>query len=186
MENTRNPDEDPLRDHTYDGIQEFDKRLPNWWLFTLYGAIAFSFCYWFYNQWIGVRDTSIEELQTELARIATEKAANSVETLTNEQLWRMTGDPAMLTAGSATYVSTCASCHGPDLEGKIGPSLADSVWIHGGEPKNVVATVANGVLAKGMPAWGPVLGNKRVLEVVSFVMSHHHPPASEAEAGTGD
>lgn len=180
METKKNPDEeeDKLRDHVYDGIQEFDKRLPNWWLITLYGAILFAFCYWFYNHWIGVRDNSIRNLETELARIKAEKAANSVDTLTNEQLWEMASDKNMVSAGNVTYVSTCASCHGPALEGKIGPSLVDNTWIHGGEPKNVVHTVVNGVLAKGMPAWGPVLGNKRVLEVVSFVMSHHKPPAT--------
>ena len=47
-----NPQEDPLRPHSFDGIHEYDKRLPNWWLWTLYGAIIYSAIYWgLYHRW---------------------------------------------------------------------------------------------------------------------------------------
>ena len=33
------------RGHTFDGIAEFDNRLPNWWLWSFYLAVIFSIGY---------------------------------------------------------------------------------------------------------------------------------------------
>src|SRR5829696_248017 len=50
--NPKQNQEDPVRPHSFDGIQEYDKRMPNWWLWTLYSAIAFALAYWaFYHAW---------------------------------------------------------------------------------------------------------------------------------------
>ena len=71
-QNTR-PPEDSVREHTYDGIQEFNKRLPNWWLFTLYGSIVFSFFYWFYYHRSGVGEFDKEILAQKLVAIEVAK-----------------------------------------------------------------------------------------------------------------
>ena len=55
----------------------------------------------------------------------------------------------------------------------IGPDLTDTAWIHGGRPTEIYATVTNGVLIKGMPTWGPVLGAKKISETVAYILSKH-------------
>ena len=169
------PGEDPIRQHVFDGIAEYDRRLPNWWLMTLYGGIIFSIVYWMATQHFN-RSTDETRLAAEMQRIEAEKIASSATALDSATLWTMSRNPVFVNAGRATYQSTCASCHGATLGGGIGPSLADAVWVHGGSPDAVLKTVNEGVLAKGMPAWGPVLGGKKVSEVVAFILSNHAAP----------
>ncbi len=172
------PPEDAVRPHVYDGIQEYDKRLPNWWLYTLYIMIVFWVGYWAYYEWFRAGPSSTERVEQELARIETEKLASN-KTLDDATLWQMSRNPAFVEAGRATFNANCAACHLQSLRGKgenpaaIGPDLTDKVWIHGGRPTEVYATVTNGVQTKGMPTWGPVLGARKIGEVAAYVLSHH-------------
>jgi cytochrome c oxidase cbb3-type subunit 3 len=168
-------DEDSLRPHSYDGIQEFDKRLPNWWLLTLYGSILFAVVYWFVHFESRVVASDGERIKREMDRIEAVRLSALVKILNDDNLWKMSQNTELVAAGAATFKSTCVQCHGDDLKGKIGPNLIDTDWIHGGRPTEVFNTVKNGVPAKGMVSWGPLLGDKRIAEVVAFVMSHHKP-----------
>lgn len=167
--------EENIRDHTYDGIQEFDKSLPNWWLFTLYATIVFSIAYWVYYQKADIGKTQEEELAAALAvvneNVAKAKAEAGV--FDNDTFWVMAKNPEVVTAGEAIYMGTCASCHGMSLEGGIGLALDDDDWKHGGEPLDLKRVVDEGVAAAGMPPWGPVLGEEKVNQVVAYVLSKH-------------
>lgn len=169
------PGEDPIREHVFDGIAEYDRRLPNWWLITLYASIVFAIIYWMATEHFG-RSTDESRLAAELQRIEAEKIASSASALDADTLWKMSRNPVFVTAGRATYQSTCASCHGSSLAGGIGPSLVDGDWTHGGTPDDVLKSVKDGVPAKGMPAWGAVLGGRKVSEVVAFILSNHAAP----------
>ena len=166
------PIQDPLRPHVYDGIQEYDKRLPHWWLITLYGTIVFSLLYWAYVHAYGFGTPpheAVEEALAENKRSAQRKAG----VIDDDALWRLSQDSGISTSGKATFDTTCASCHKPDLTGLIGPNLADREWIHGGTPMEVLQVITKGVLDKGMPAWGSVLGQQKITEVTAFIFSKH-------------
>ena len=169
---TPNPEDGPIREHSFDGIQEYDKRLPNWWLWTLYGAIIYSFGYWIVGHIGGVVADPGGKLDRELAA-ARAAAAKSASELTDAKLWQMSRDSATVQAGQQTFLTNCAVCHRPDLMGQIGPNLTDTAWIHGGNPMSAVKTVNTGVLEKGMPSWASILGTQKITEVVAFIYSHH-------------
>jgi cytochrome c oxidase cbb3-type subunit III len=171
------PPEDPIRPHVFDGIQEYDKRLPNWWLYTLYITIVFWVGYWAYYEWFHVGFTGPQVVDAAMAKIETERLASAK--LDDASLWQMSQNAAFVEAGKATYLANCAACHLPSLRGKtesvaaIGPDLTDHVWIHGGKPTDVYGLIEKGVLVKGMPTWGPVLGAKKITEVTAYILSKH-------------
>ncbi|MDI1314201.1 cbb3-type cytochrome c oxidase N-terminal domain-containing protein [Prosthecobacter sp.] len=171
-----------LREHVYDGIQEYDQKLPNWWLFTLYLAIAYFVIHWlcYYQLGLGSSDEMVIDQAIAEMQVARDK---QMESITDEQLWALSRDTAAVEAGKATFMTQgmCVSCHGPDLSGTLGGAklpglpLSDKEWKHGGTPTEIFKIVRKGSpdVTKGMAAWELMLGMKRVSEVVAFVLSHH-------------
>jgi len=178
-----------LRPHTYDGIQEYDQRLPNWWLWTFYIMIIYFVVYWVGYYQFGSFRSDVERLDAEIARIDGVKAKEleaMMSSLDDAVLWEMSKNTQMIAAGKETYLKSCNVCHGDDLSAKRdgvqlpGLPLNDTVWQYGGKPMEVFQVVAKGSpdKTKGMVAWEPALGAKKVAEVVAFVLSHHQHPAT--------
>jgi cytochrome c oxidase cbb3-type subunit 3 len=158
--------------HSYDGIQEYDNRLPNWWLFTLYGSIVFSILYWLFYQTFGIGFTQDESYGHELQVAAEEQLRREMgKEVTDESLLLMTQIPAQVEIGARIFQQKCVQCHGAQGGGDIGPNLTDEFWLHGPAPLQVYGTVLNGVQAKGMQAWKDQLGPVRVRQVVAFLLT---------------
>ena len=162
-----------LRPHTYDGIQEYDQRLPNWWLNTLYGAIIFSFVYWFYyyQSKNGLDDITV--LENEMAAIEQTRLENSFDVTDDTIFLEMSENANVVANGEIIYKQNCMACHGANLEGGVGFALNDAEWVHGDKPTQIYTTVEQGIPAKGMQAWGPLLGQKKIAEVVAYILNHN-------------
>ena len=171
------PHEDPIRPHVFDGIQEYDKRLPNWWLYTLYITIVFWVGYWAYYEWFHVGQSGTQVVASQMAKIESERLAAAK--LDDSSLWKMSQNAAFIESGKVVFDANCAACHLVSLRGKteniaaIGPDLTDTKWLHGGKPTEIYELINKGVLTKGMPTWGPVLGAKKITEVTAYILSKH-------------
>jgi cytochrome c oxidase cbb3-type subunit III len=145
-----------------DGIEEYDNPLPDWWLGLFWLTIIWAVAYTLHYHVIGGRSQE-QALASELAAAEARwpSAAQTEFVLT----------PELAAAGQAVYQTNCGACHGAGMEGGIGPALNDGDWLHGGTPDAVLRSVADGVPAKGMPAWGPILGPDRVRQVTAYILS---------------
>lgn len=179
-------DEGKLLDHEYDGIRELDNALPRWWLGTFYGTILFSAIY-FAHYVLGPGPTLNEEYeraakQRELTLLASAPRGSFPD---EDALLAAFNDEGKVRGGSEIYQSKCASCHGPQGQGTIGPNLTDSYWIHGGKAGDIARVVHKGVAEKGMPPWGSVLSEAEVYSVIAYVHSIRgsEPPNPKAPQG---
>ena len=67
------------------------------------------------------------------------------------------------------YAELCANCHGDKLQGAQAGSLLDDVWVNGGDDASLEKSIRTGFPDKGMPAWGTLLGEKKVLDLYAYV-----------------
>jgi cytochrome c oxidase cbb3-type subunit 3 len=78
---------------------------------------------------------------------------------------------AAVQEGRFLYIRmNCAYCHGFDGTGGMGPDLTDNQWRYGASDVDVFNTIYRG-RAQGMPAWGPVLTENQIWQLVAYVHS---------------
>lgn len=173
--------------HEIDGIQEYDNKLPNWWLYTLYASILFAVVYWYHYQASGFGESPAEAYKAEMDRaLAAQATQIQVGEATPEALVALTKDPNAVALGKQVFASTCAACHRGDGGGMVGPNLTDEYWLHGGSPDKIYKTIASGVPDKGMPAWQPQLGALKTQAVAAYVLGLRGTNAPGGKAPQGE
>lgn len=182
----KNPEFNKPRGHDFDGIDEYDNDLPRWWVNLFKVTVVFSIAYlaWYHLPFFPSK--SLEDEYKEAVGTANEVAAANAA---SENLSEIVKDPAAIAKGQEVFSSTCASCHGPAGQGLIGPNLTDNFWLHGNTLNDVKKAIADGIPAKGMPAWGSVLGNEKVVSVLAYISSiqgkvGENPKAAQGQEGT--
>ena len=161
-----------VMDHEFDGIQEFDNRLPNWWLWLMWGSMVFALLYWVFFHTLGVGKLPRERFDMEMQVAQEAQIARALEAgIDNEFFVMMSQTEDKVAEGREIFVKHCVACHLDQGQGSVGPNLTDGYWIHGCEPMQMLKTINDGVAAKGMPAWMNQLGPTRVHAVLSYILT---------------
>ncbi len=147
-----------------DGIEEYDNPLPDWWLGLFWLCIIWAIGYTVHYHFIADRSQE-SRFEAEMAAAAVRWPVQAA----TDVAFAMT--PEAIAAGEEIYNTFCFTCHGANLEGGIGQSFLDDVWLHGGRPEDVIHTITNGVPEKGMIPWGTTLNAEQINHAAAFVLA---------------
>lgn len=192
--------------HEWDGIKEYNKPLPRWWLWTFYATIVWGVLYTIaYPAWPGIKAatpgllgySTRAEVADEITRFEDANSDINMQ-LASVELTEISQDPDLnqyaQNAGAAVFRTWCAQCHGSGAAGAKGyPNLLDDDWLWGGDIEAIHHTIAHGIRNEEdmdarwsqMPAYGEMFEEQEIAQVVNYVMSLSGEPrdASMVDAG---
>jgi len=89
-----------------------------------------------------------------------------------QQLSGQTADAELAAAGQARFEMICMACHGMDgtgMQALGAPNLTDEIWLYGGNPADIEATILNGRNGN-MPAHSNLLNEDRRRLLAAYVI----------------
>ncbi len=97
-----------------------------------------------------------------------------------------TATPEMPSAvrGKTVFEDNCVSCHGPEGDGSGLPGAADFTdvnFMRGEEPAEFYDSIRDGVKGSAMPAWGDVLSETEIWDVLYYEWSFATSPEEVAQ-----
>lgn len=193
--------------HEWDGIKEYNKPLPRWWLWTFYATIVWGVLYTIaYPAWPGIKEatpgilgfSTRAQVAEEIARFEDANAGINVQ-LASVELTEIAQDADLnqyaQNAGAAVFRTWCAQCHGSGAAGAKGyPNLLDDDWLWGGDIEAIHTTITHGIRNEEdpdarwsqMPAFGEMLAEEEISQVVNYVMSLSGEPTDASMVAAGE
>lgn len=180
-------DKKVLLDHDYDGIQEFDYPLPNWWTVTFVLTVLFGIPYMVYYLGMG-GPTLAQEQEVEMAALNKIRTAYAVKMAKFDDITYAKYDNAEgAKLGFTVYDDNCMSCHEDGGKGDIGPNLTDAYWMHAkGTKETIYEVVLNGREDKGMPTWKEDLTKDEIYQVVKYLMTIKDTNVADGKESQGE
>jgi cytochrome c oxidase cbb3-type subunit 3 len=88
----------------------------------------------------------------------------------------MANDPNSVQRGMKYFAAfNCVGCHMANGGGGMGPALSNSFFKFGDDPGNIYLVISHGA-PLGMPAWGTIIPEDAIWDLVSYVQSISKAP----------
>jgi cytochrome c oxidase cbb3-type subunit III len=89
------------------------------------------------------------------------------------------GDPMAAERGMKYFINfNCVGCHAPNGGGGMGPALSNNIFTYGAQPENIYLSIYQG-RPNGMPAWGSVLPDSVIWDLVTYIGKISNEPTPE-------
>lgn len=168
-----NPTENSLTDHEYDGIREFDNPCPGWWTWLFWGTFFFSIVYFIFFEFSLVGWTVEGAYDEAVAADIRRRYAEIGELEANEAtMLEFMGKPDWLKSGEVVFGANCATCHGSNGAGLVGPNLTDDYYKNAKNLADIANVVINGAANGAMPAWRNRLSHQNDIVLVSCYVAN--------------
>lgn len=172
-----------------DGIRTNDNPVPAWWKRIYIGTAFFSVCYGGYFL-VGAPGRSTVELYEAAAAIESARQLDRIGELepnaaTLSAYASHASKKGMLRIGQATFKKNCATCHGRNAEGKIGPNLTDEHFKNVRKIEDLVQVLEKGAGNGAMPAWGEKLSKNEIVLLAAYVASLRGSDAPDGKGPEG-
>jgi cytochrome c oxidase cbb3-type subunit III len=153
-----------------DEIQVSHNPPPAWWKWVFIGTIAFSALYFpFHHPGAPGRSDAERYAEALSENMRLQFAELGDLQPTEATLVRMMNDRRWLRVGESVYRTHCASCHGIDGGGIVGPNLADDHYKHVRTIGDILRVVQHGAAGGAMPPWRTRLHLNEQILVSSYV-----------------
>lgn len=166
--------------HVWDEtLEEYNNPMPKWWSWMYYITVVFALVYLVLYPGLGRFPGVFGWTSAGQHKAEVERVDAAVKPLFDKYLQMdlkaVAADKDAMDMGKRLYLTYCMQCHGSDGRGSKGfPNLTDSDWLWGGEPEQLVATIAEGRTGM-MPPYGgneeAVGGEAGAKEVAHYVRS---------------
>ena len=159
-------------DYLIDGIEQEDAPIPVWWKRSSLFLLMCCPLYLLYFHAGASGRSAVDQYESKIQAITKKKYAEIGDLQPDAAtILKFVEKDNWVKVGKVIFKSKCATCHGREAEGKIGPNLTDEHYKNVRKVEDIARVISNGANNNAMPAWNDKLLQNDIVLVSAYVAS---------------